>query len=92
MTSERKHRGELLQGTLDLIVLRPWLKAGGQGVRVLWAHSGARLSAFRYAVSPHDVLTFIAGPLVVALIGMVACSVPAHRAAKVNPLIAIRCG
>src|SRR5262249_34394898 len=44
------------------------------------------------ASAPNDILTFIVVPFVIALAGMIACFVPAHRAAKVDPLIAIRCG
>jgi len=43
-----------------------------------------------YGVRPHDVLTFVAVPLFLVLIALFACWIPARRAAKVEPAIALR--
>jgi ABC-type lipoprotein release transport system permease subunit len=50
------------------------------------------ISAFLNGVSPHDMRTWIAVPVFVALVASIACVVPAHRAANVDPLNAIRSG
>ena len=48
------------------------------------------LTKLLYGVSPTDPLTFVAVPLFLAAAALVACLVPAARAAKVDPVIAIR--
>ena len=50
------------------------------------------LSAFLYGISPYDPLTFGAVPVVILIVAVVACLVPARRAAKVDPLTALRAG
>ncbi|HYU77601.1 MAG TPA: hypothetical protein VEK56_01370 [Vicinamibacterales bacterium] len=55
------------------------------------ALAGVRLlSAFLYGISPHDGPTFVAVPIVIVAIAAIACLVPARRAAKVDPLTALR--
>jgi putative ABC transport system permease protein len=44
-----------------------------------------------YGVSPQDPLTFLGVPAVLLLIAMLACLVPARRAASLDPLRALRC-
>ena len=57
------------------------------------ALAGARLlSAFLYGISPYDALTFVGVPIVIVAIAAVACLVPARRAARVDPLTALRAG
>jgi putative ABC transport system permease protein len=48
------------------------------------------LATVLYGVSPHDVLTFVAVPLVLVVVSAVACLVPARRAAQVDPITALR--
>jgi ABC-type lipoprotein release transport system permease subunit len=47
-------------------------------------------SSFLYGVQPHDPLTFMAVPVVLTAIALVACWIPARRAAAVNPTEALR--
>jgi len=48
------------------------------------------MSALLYDVSPTDNVTFLLIPFVVALVVLFACVIPARRAMKVDPLIALR--
>lgn len=40
--------------------------------------------------SPHDPLTLVAAVSVILIFGMLACWVPAHRAVRVEPIVALR--
>jgi predicted permease len=48
------------------------------------------IAAQLYGITPHDALTFTAVPIVLALIALAACLGPARRAAKLDPLTAMR--
>ena len=41
-------------------------------------------------VAPHDPTTFLGVALMMAAIGLVACSIPAYRAARIDPALAMR--
>ncbi len=70
--------------------LRPAL--AGLAVGLLTALGLARLLAsLLYGVEPRDVATFLTVPLVLAMVALLACFVPAWRAAKVDPMSALRC-
>ena len=48
------------------------------------------MSSLLFGVSTTDVTTFVAVSLGLVLIGLFACYIPARRAAKVDPLVALR--
>jgi len=61
----------------------------GAGLWIAYALSSA-LAAVLYGVNPHDGATFAAAAVALALVAALACLVPARRAARVDPLHAMR--
>jgi putative ABC transport system permease protein len=49
------------------------------------------MESLLFSVSATDPLTFIVIALLLTLVALLACYTPARRAAKVDPLIALRC-
>ncbi|MGH9936486.1 MAG: FtsX-like permease family protein, partial [Blastocatellia bacterium] len=49
------------------------------------------ISSFLYEVSETDATTFVVIALLLTVVALVACWIPARRATKVDPMIALRC-
>ena len=48
------------------------------------------LSSILYAVRPNDPLTYLFVAIVLGLVALLACSLPARRAMRVDPMVALR--
>ncbi len=59
----------------------------GLGAAFVLARS---LTPLLYGVPTHDPMSFVAVPVILAAVAAVACAIPARRAARVNPLVALR--
>jgi putative ABC transport system permease protein len=69
-----------------------WLAGAGLAIGLTGALVLTRLmSSVLYGVSATDVLTFAGVTLLLGSVVLLACYLPARRAAKIDPLIALRC-
>ena len=48
------------------------------------------MTSLLFGVTPTDAATFVIVPLSLMVVAMLACFIPARRATKVNPLVALR--
>jgi putative ABC transport system permease protein len=81
-------RGDVLR-----LIIRQGLKLAliGAGVGLLGALGLTRwLTTLLYEIKPTDPLTLFATPLLLVGVALVACWLPARRAAKVDPMEALR--
>lgn len=75
------------------LVLREGMTWAGSGILLglIGAFAAARLIAtLLFDVPAHDPVTFATVGVTVALVAMMACSIPAARALRIDPTIAIR--
>jgi len=75
------------------MVLRHGAKLAAAGVAIGIAASLALtrlMASMRYGVSATDPLTFIGVALILTFVALAACYIPARRAMRVDPLVALR--
>jgi putative ABC transport system permease protein len=53
-------------------------------------YASQALKTFLFEVSVRDLRTFVTVPLVLAAVALLACYLPARRAVRVDPMIALR--
>jgi len=69
-----------------------WLALVGLALGLAGALVLTRLmSSVLYGVSPTDIVTFAGVTLLLGMVTLIACYLPARRAAKVDPMVALRC-
>jgi putative ABC transport system permease protein len=78
-------------------VLRLFLQKGivlaGLGIvigMVVSASTASMMTSLLYGVRPHDPAVFLIVPLLLLVVAALASYLPARRATKVNPMIALR--
>ncbi|HTH47048.1 MAG TPA: ABC transporter permease [Candidatus Limnocylindria bacterium] len=68
-----------------------WLAGLGLGIGLLLALAVGKLAAnFLYRVPATDPVTFVIVPPLLLAVALFACWLPARRAARVNPMVALR--
>jgi putative ABC transport system permease protein len=80
-------------GDIERLMVRPGLTLAAAGIAagVVGAALLARLmSAVLFAVTPTDALTYAAVSVLLILVAAAACYLPARRATKQDPLLALR--
>jgi putative ABC transport system permease protein len=84
--------GAQIVDVLKLVLRRAMLLAViGIGIGVAGAIAVTRyLTSLLFGVKPIDTLTFVAVAVALAVVVFIACLVPARRAAKIDPLEALR--
>ncbi len=84
--------GAQIVDVLKLVLQRAFfLTIAGIGIGVLGAIAVTRyMTTLLFGVKPIDALTFVGVALGLAVVVFVACLVPARRAAKIDPLEALR--
>ena len=84
--------GAQIRDVLALVLKRGVVLAGiGIAVGVAGAFALTRLmTTMLFGVEPVDVLTFVFVSLAVIAVAVIACYIPARRATRVDPLVALR--
>ena len=81
------------RGDVLALVVRQGAVLVGAGAVVGLAAAAASsrlLESFLYGIATNDRLTFVAAPLALAAVALVACYVPARRATRVEPMEVLR--
>jgi putative ABC transport system permease protein len=82
------------RGEVFTSVLRDGLKTilPGMALGLVGAAMATHLIAGKlYGVSPLDPATFIGAVLIMAVVAILACCIPACKAARIDPMVALRC-
>ena len=75
------------------LVLRKGAVLAGAGVlagMIVSACAASMMASLLYGVRPHDPAVFLAAPLLLLVVALLASYIPAWRATKVDPIIALR--
>jgi putative ABC transport system permease protein len=88
----RMSLGARKQDVLKLVVVRGLIQAiSGIAVGLVGAALLTRfMQALLYRTEPTDLPTFVAVAIVLSCVAIIACYIPARRAANVDPMVALR--
>ena len=89
----RQALGAQTRDVLKLVVVQGMkLALIGVALGLLGSFALTRLmKSLLFGVGPTDPVTFALVPLLLGVVGFVACYIPARRATKIDPLTALRC-
>jgi predicted permease len=76
---------------MTLAVIGVAIGLGGAYVLTRYLESWAQLSNMLYGVKPFDPMTYGVTAVLLTLVALIACYLPARRATKVDPMVALRC-
>lgn len=82
------------QGDLQRLIVREGMTVGlaGIGAGLMGAFALSRvLAGMLFETKIHDPATFLSIPVLLAVVALAACYVPARRASRVDPIVALRC-
>jgi ABC-type antimicrobial peptide transport system permease subunit len=84
--------GAQVSDVLKLVLRQGMMLAlAGEAIGLVAAFVLTRLiRGLLFGVTPNDATTFIAVAGVLAIVALLACYIPARRATKVDPLVALR--
>jgi predicted permease len=89
------NRGDVLRMILRqgmaLVLLGIGLGLAGSYVLMQYLGSWVNLSGMLYGVQPSDPLSYGVIAVLLMLVGLVSCFIPARRATKVDPMTALKC-
>jgi predicted permease len=76
---------------MTLAVIGCALGLGGAYALTKYLESWMRLSEMLYGIKPTDPMTYGVTAALLTLVALIACYLPARRATKVDPMVALRC-
>jgi len=84
--------GAQVSDVLKLVLKQGMMLAlAGEAIGLVGAFALTRLiRGLLFGVTPNDVTTFVVVAAVLGVVALLACYLPARRATKVDPLIALR--
>jgi len=85
--------GAQTRSVLGLIVRQAMLLAAvgvSIGIMLAWWLSQSLVSAMLFSTSPHDVSTYVVVAALLGAVALLASYIPARRAARVDPIVALR--
>ena len=80
-------------GDIEVLILREGVRMVAIGVVVgtLVALAASRaVASLLFVISAQDAITFVLVPAILTLVAVLACWIPAHRASRVDPSVALR--
>jgi predicted permease len=81
----------IIRQGMTLALIGVALGLGGAYVLMKYLESLMRFSETLYGVKPNDPMTYGVTAVLLTLVALIACYLPARRATKVDPMVALRC-